>query len=132
MGRTGFFARLLAGRTSRALGALGAYLLAAQAMALPLLTAEPAGCCCARRSTEQRCTCKSCTHARALEAGQPQLETCGTPAQAALPPPPAPFALPAAAPLPFAVPQPRPVAADPAPPPDPTLEVRTPPPLARA
>ena len=119
----------------RALVIAGVWVVAMEAMQLPLLTAPAAvSCCCGHRSADSKCQCRFCTHQRELESGKPVLKTCGTssstwalvsiPRQPAIPP---------------AAPPPQAVAALPsidlqlpAPPLDPLFEVPTPPPLARS
>jgi len=50
-----------------------------EAIQLPRLTApEPASCCCGHRSADAACKCRFCTHAREVGAGKPVLKTCGS------------------------------------------------------
>jgi len=131
----GWLQRTLAIPWCRALAIAGVWVVAMEAVQLPLLTAPAAtSCCCAHRGADAKCQCRFCTHQRELESGKPVLKTCGTssstwaivsiPRQPAIPP---------------AAPPPQAVAALPsidlqlpAPPLDPLFEVPTPPPLARS
>ncbi len=135
----------------RALAVLGVWVIAMEAVQLPLLTAPgpasccsvqlplltapgPASCCCARHSADTKCQCRVCTHAREVESGKPVLKTCGSTdtawAVVSVSRDPA---------FPVVTCAPQTVAAPPAielrlasPPPDPLLEVPTPPPLANS
>jgi hypothetical protein len=109
------------------------YVFTLQSMQLPLLTTETsASCCCAHRASDEKCACPMCAHRRETESGKPFLKTCGSAAVAVgiVPPP---IALPAV--LSASVIRPGPAAVLPqvtSPPPDPALQVPTPPPLALA
>ena len=132
MGRS-FLQRVLSRRLCRALAALGAYLLAFQAMGVPLLVGEaPRGCCCAHKNDGQKCACKSCSHARAIEEGTGAIESCAPEAELALTPQPAPFAPPMGPAL-LQSDRAAPLWARPAGPPlPPFAKVPTPPPLREA
>jgi hypothetical protein len=71
--------RVLPGRfVCRLVCTFAAYLVAIQAAGLPLLTLEePASCCCAHKSDQQKCHCEVCTHARELGSNLPLMKTCG-------------------------------------------------------
>src|SRR5207302_9183073 len=63
----------------RALAIAGVWVVAMEAVQLPLLTAPAAAsCCCAHRGADAKCQCRFCTHQRELESGKPVLKTCGT------------------------------------------------------
>jgi len=119
----------------RALVIAGVWVVAIEAMQLPLLTAPAAvSCCCGHRSADSKCQCRFCTHQRELESGKPVLKTCGTSSSAW-----AIVSIPRQPAIPPAAPPPQAVAALPsidlqlpAPPLDPLFEVPTPPPLARS
>jgi hypothetical protein len=99
--------------------------------ALPPLALADASCCCHRHA--ENCQCKACTHARGVESGRSQLETCG-PSQPvnAVPLPSHVFLPPSDA---QQLPRSPGIRVDvaPVPPPlEPVSEVPTPPPLARS
>ena len=128
-----FLGRILSRRLCRALAALAAYLLAFQAMGLPLLVADsPRACCCAHKTEDHKCNCKACSHARAIEEGTGAIESCGSAAELAIGPQLEPFAPPARAPVALAD-RAQPLWARPcAPPLPPFAKVPTPPPLREA
>ncbi|MGZ6142105.1 MAG: hypothetical protein ACXWLM_02145 [Myxococcales bacterium] len=109
----------------RAIGVLGAFAIALQALgALPM---PAASCCCATKMA--KCHCPACAHAREIESGCRYLQGCAPSAQRAL----AAASLPALPPSDALPPQrvargmpdlPLPAFA-----PNPPLEVPTPPPL---
>jgi hypothetical protein len=102
-------------------------------MHLPLILAEaPAACCCAHRDGDAECACPMCAHRREAQSGKPVLKTCGPGTMAAVIAGPQ-IALPAAVSPSIECPAPAPIqiGVDSSPP-DPTLDVPTPPPLARA
>jgi hypothetical protein len=69
--------RLILSRWARALAIVGVYVLALQSMGLPRLSLGfDEDCCCHARSAS--CHCPICSHARALESGQPLLQTCAS------------------------------------------------------
>jgi len=119
----------------RALAVLGVWVIAMEAVQLPLLTAPgPASCCCAHHSADTKCQCRVCTHAREVESGKPVLKTCGSTDTAS-----AVVSVSRDPAFPVVTFAPQTVAAPPAielrlasPPPDPLLEVPTPPPLANS
>jgi hypothetical protein len=131
----GLLQRTLTISWCRALAILGVWVVAMEAAQLPLLTAPgAASCCCGHDSADAKCQCRVCTHAREVESGKPLLKTCGS----AAPTQPA-VSISRDPAFPVAMPAPQAVAAPPAidlrlasPPPDPLLEVPTPPPLARS
>jgi len=102
-------------------------------MQLPLLTAEtPPSCCCAHRTSDEKCACPMCAHRRETESGKPFLKTCGVAVVAVGIVAPQ-IALPAVVSASIDRPAPAPLRARvTSPPPDPSLEVPTPPPLALA
>lgn len=78
MGRRGILRVLPERFVCRLVSTFAAYLLAVQVGGLPLLTLEePASCCCAHKSDQQKCHCKVCTHARELGSNVPLIKTCG-------------------------------------------------------
>ena len=133
MGRRGALRSALRTPWCRALAIAGVYVFTLHSMQLPLLTVEtPASCCCAHRTGDEKCACPMCAHRRETESGKPFLKTCGAAAVAVGIVPPQ-IALPAMVSLSIVCPAP--VAVLPrvtSPPPDPALEVPTPPPLALA
>jgi hypothetical protein len=123
--------RSLGIRWSRAAAVLLACAVGAQAGQLPLLAAaEAATCCCPHRTAEEACGCPVCAHRRQLEAGHAVIESCGAAARA-------PAVVPPDAVLPPAVAMA--LRSTPAltvflvasPPPEPAVDVPTPPPVAR-
>src|SRR2546427_1000226 len=63
----------------RALAVLGVWVIAMEAVQLPLLTAPgPPSCCCAHHRADPKCHCRVCTHAREGAAGKPGLKPCGS------------------------------------------------------
>ena len=133
MGRRGTLRSALRTPWCRALAIAGVYVFTLQSMQLPLLAAEaPASCCCAHRSGDEKCACPMCAHRRETQSGKPFLKTCDAAAVAVAIVAPQ-IALPAV--VSASVIRPGPAAALPqvtSPPPDPALEVPTPPPLALA
>jgi len=131
MGRRGTLRSALRTPWCRALAIAGVYVFTLQSMQLPLLTAEtPASCCCAHRTGDEKCACPMCAHRRETESGKPFLKTCGS-AAVAVGIVPLPIALSAV--VSGSIVRPPPAAVPPrvtSPPPDPALEVPTPPPLA--
>ncbi len=126
-------ARLLGGRAARVLGALGAWLLAVQALGLPLVLGEPPeACCCAHKSKDQKCGCRVCTHQRQMEAGQSALQSCAPDGTPDAVPPLAPFFPPAPVAVQTRPVAPRPQQEPPRAPPDFSPDVPTPPPLDEA
>ena len=110
--------------TGRAIAVLAACALAFQALAVPVPVAS---CCCAQKSA--RCHCPVCTHAREIESGCRFLQGCGPSAQPAM--------VTTASPVIPALPQAvvkkillsLPEGPSPSGPPEPTVEVPTPPPV---
>jgi hypothetical protein len=118
----------------RAVAIAAAWLLALNALGLPVLTApQPASCCCQHQTGDPGCPCRICTHARELASNRPILKTCPMAANTATPVTPDPaFARPmfrASRATPPRLDVDVPLACAP---PDPICEVPTPPPLARS
>ena len=103
-------------------------------MRLPLLAAaSQATCCCPHHAEDANCRCPVCTQLRELRSGKPYFKTCGGHADES------PFVEGPALSIPVVIgaPEPRPQYAvvaprDASPPPDPVLDIPTPPPLARS
>ncbi|HYS08802.1 MAG TPA: hypothetical protein VEP66_08655 [Myxococcales bacterium] len=111
---------------------MGASLLAAQTVHVPLFTsAAAASCCCRHKAGDAHCACPVCVHARETQSGKPFYKNCA-PASGVT----ALAAKEAAVPTAVAAPSRRSRQAPAqvriaSPPEDPPLDVPTPPPLAR-
>jgi hypothetical protein len=132
MGSRGIVGRALRTRCMRAAALAGICALAVQSARLPMmLQAEAAACCCPHRAAEEVCNCPVCAHQRLLESDRPAIETCAAAGHADA------IAATDAAVLAartgrasrFTTPRSTPLVV--LPPPDPVVDVPTPPPLAR-